>query len=1115
MKKLKLFRLKRRKIEKAFSDSDIYCRSKIEIFDETVRSKTIDPSFASIELARNYWIQSRSTMKLNKMKSIAMIYRASDKEEFENLDENNNNNNNNNNTNDDYNSASECDTSLKPDSLTGSDMTLVDDEIKGTLKNEILDEIELCSKLPSSLERRKFYKTPIKKSNFFEIFKIKSASYSLLTQPPQPSPPPPTSTQASSHHCEDAIEIDEIVEPNDRNGDFKSIDRIYPNISLDQVSNYESLMRRERINRLLQYPFYQIDIHLKYAENLIAKDSSGTSDPYVKFKIGNQIVYRSRTVFKSLNPIWDEHFVLAIENICEPIIVKVYDYDYIFMDDFLGSSSIDLTLFDPNISTDLELKLDDGHHRKQSYKQSTMKRRSMSKKTLRLMRRSKENLGKIFLKIRLHPRTQEEREEYYGRGKWTTITGIDGVGTKRIRSQPYESIISIVLIKGDRINLDEDYFVRIKLGNEKFKSRFVSKTVRSPYWAEHCDLHLYSNQTKTLELTLNTVRQNPNQFVDKVCFDLSRLKTDRTHRFAPRFNCKNGADNRQVTAPLIESSDSIISSTPNNNDDTNYGSIELLITITGLQTHRLVPNAFNDQDSIGPFTNLSTIDNHLNISSSSSLSSFSSSSTSSLSSSALIKMNPSKLINNLMNITDFFDENFYNIGILIVKVQKAENLISADLNGKSDPFCVIELVNERVRTNTEYKTLAPEWNKTFRFNIKDIHDVLELTVYDEDKDRCEFLGKIAIPLWKIRNGSKRWYVLKDKKLRHRSRGHIFLEFWISYNLIKASMLTFTPRQTKYIRNEIKFKRSLLIKNSMRLKNIGMEMLELFQFIHSCILWESPSRSLIAFLVFLISVYYFELYMIPMILLLLIVKNYLTIRLRKYFKKLDKISNQNNRNDSGVNNANDTNVIACGDRGPGGDLDDRDNDDDDDDDDFIDENSIPTKDFDLDKNQEKKTFKEKLHTAQEMSTFVMNLIGHIASYFERVKNASNFTVPYLSWLAVISMIVMTIVFYFVPLRYLILLWGINKFTKKFRSPDAIDNNELIDFLSRIPDMEEKIMYKEFRPKIISQRKDQSTAMVNELNQDQAIESLSLAIEHQQPLRNEKQNQSENENSIEIL
>lgn len=28
-------------------------------------------------------------------------------------------------------------------------------------------------------------------------------------------------------------------------------------------------------------------------------------------------------------------------------------------------------------------------------------------------------------------------------------------------------------------------------------------------------------------------------------------------------------------------------------------------------------------------------------------------------------------------------------------------------------------------------------------------------------------------------------------------------------------------------------------------------------------------------------------------------------------------------------------------------------------------------------------------------------------------------------------------------------GINKFTKKLRSPYAIDNNEVLDFLSRVP------------------------------------------------------------------
>ncbi|CAG2122985.1 unnamed protein product, partial [Medioppia subpectinata] len=47
------------------------------------------------------------------------------------------------------------------------------------------------------------------------------------------------------------------------------------------------------------------------------------------------------------------------------------------------------------------------------------------------------------------------------------------------------------------------------------------------------------------------------------------------------------------------------------------------------------------------------------------------------------------------------------------KIYKAEALASADIGGKSDPFCVLELVNSRLQTNTEYKTLDPEWNKIY------------------------------------------------------------------------------------------------------------------------------------------------------------------------------------------------------------------------------------------------------------------------------------------------------------------------------------------------------------------------------------------------------------------
>ena len=56
---------------------------------------------------------------------------------------------------------------------------------------------------------------------------------------------------------------------------------------------------------------------------------------------------------------------------------------------------------------------------------------------------------------------------------------------------------------------------------------------------------------------------------------------------------------------------------------------------------------------------------------------------------------------------------------------------------------------------------------------------------------------------------------------------------------------------------------------------------------------------------------------------------------------------------------------------------------------------------------------------------------------------------------IALCVASLLLYLVPLRYIILAWGINKFTKKLRNPDVIPNNELLDFLSRVPDNEERV------------------------------------------------------------
>lgn len=50
---------------------------------------------------------------------------------------------------------------------------------------------------------------------------------------------------------------------------------------------------------------------------------SGTSDPYVKFKLGGKVVYKSAIVYKTLNPTWDERFSVFLQDPYQNLHVKV------------------------------------------------------------------------------------------------------------------------------------------------------------------------------------------------------------------------------------------------------------------------------------------------------------------------------------------------------------------------------------------------------------------------------------------------------------------------------------------------------------------------------------------------------------------------------------------------------------------------------------------------------------------------------------------------------------------------------------------------------------------------------------------------------------------------
>nr|CAD7452289.1 unnamed protein product [Timema tahoe] len=113
--------------------------------------------------------------------------------------------------------------------------------------------------------------------------------------------------------------------------------------------------------------------------------ASGTSDPYVKFKVGGRLLYKSRTIYRDLNPVWEETFTIPVEDPFMPVHIKVFDYDWGLQDDFMGSAYLDLTKFELTKTTEVTLSLRDPG--------------------------KPEYLGELQLSVTLYPRSQEDKDQ--------------------------------------------------------------------------------------------------------------------------------------------------------------------------------------------------------------------------------------------------------------------------------------------------------------------------------------------------------------------------------------------------------------------------------------------------------------------------------------------------------------------------------------------------------------------------------------------------------------------------------------------------------------------------------------------------------------------------------
>ncbi|XP_074474508.1 multiple C2 and transmembrane domain-containing protein 1 isoform X8 [Sebastes fasciatus] len=663
---------------------------------------------------------------------------------------------------------------------------------------------------------------------------------------------------------------------------------------------------------------YKLEIELRRGHNLAVRDRGGSSDPYVKFKLAGKEVFRSKTIHKNLNPVWEEKTTLIVDCLSDPLYVKVFDYDFGLQDDFMGSAYLYLESLEQQRTIPVTLVLKDPQHPDQ-------------------------DLGSLELAVTLTPKDSplEERRD-------STQQSLRLSELHR-KSQLWRGIVSIALIEGRNLtpmdpNGLSDPYVKFRLGPQKYRSKTMPKTL-SPQWREQFDLHLYEETGGVLEITVwdrDTGRRD--DFIGRCQLDLSTLSKERTHH---------------LELPLEESK----------------GFVVLLVTLTA-SAHVSIADL-----SVTPLD-----DPH----------------------------ERSEILKRYSALKSF--SNLRDVGIVQVKVMRAEGLMVADVTGKSDPFCVLELNNDRLQTHTVYKNLNPEWNKVFTFNVKDIHSVLEVTVFDEDRDRsADFLGKVAIPLLYVRNGEQKSYMLKNKELTGPTKGVIYLEFDVIYNSVKAALKTVVPAEQKYIEEEPKVSKQLLQQNFNRVKRCIMVLISYGTYINSCFEWESAQRSIVSFLLFVVVVWNFELYMLPLALLLLLVWNY-------FFSCSRETA--------------DTSVEAM----------------------FEWEDEEEDKE---DKESEHKGFMDKLYAIQDVFISVQSALDDVASYGERIKNTVNWTVPFLSCLAIAALSSATVLLYLIPLRYLVLAWGVNKFTKKLRDPYMIDNNELLDFLSRVPSDVQVMHYRELK------------------------------------------------------
>ncbi|KAI7904405.1 uncharacterized protein BX663DRAFT_560086 [Cokeromyces recurvatus] len=119
------------------------------------------------------------------------------------------------------------------------------------------------------------------------------------------------------------------------------LDRLYQNMDVDEIAQvmreYESQLSPSANEKATETNTnYLYSIKIVRAENLPPADNNGLSDPYIVLEIDSKPVARTRTVYETLNPRWDQVFDIWLTDETVDVLALVYDEDVIGADEECG-----------------------------------------------------------------------------------------------------------------------------------------------------------------------------------------------------------------------------------------------------------------------------------------------------------------------------------------------------------------------------------------------------------------------------------------------------------------------------------------------------------------------------------------------------------------------------------------------------------------------------------------------------------------------------------------------------------------------------------------------------------------------------------------------------------